>query len=179
MAGPVILIMGPPGAGKSSQARRLGGRDKFVHISTGDLLRGSGDAEIQKMMNEGDLVDPRKVEELLLRQLVALPVETGLVLDGFPREMVEADWLEQELPKLNRQISKVVLLVIDQKESERRNLLRGRQDDSLEAQKERWKEWREMTEPVLNKYRQLGLVAEVDGMGTPDEVAELVAAAVE
>lgn len=173
---PIILIMGPPGAGKSSQAKRLGEQEGFVHVSTGDLLRDSGDQEILEVMKRGDLVDPSRMEQILLDKVMSLPQESTLVLDGFPREVVEAEWLAKELPELGRELKRVILLKIDQAESERRNLLRGRQDDSLEAQKERWVEWHEMTEPVLARYRAQNLVTEVDGLGTPDEVAKRVAA---
>jgi adenylate kinase len=175
----VIVIMGPPGAGKSSQAKRMGERTGFAHIATGDLARSVTDPNLAAAVRRGELLDSKVMDLLLKEELERVSPEQVVILDGFPRRREDAQWLQAELPRLNRRLRKAIFLVIEPEESKRRNLLRGRPDDSIEAQAERWREYTEETLPVVEEYRRTGLLAEVNGTGSQEEVARRIRGAID
>jgi adenylate kinase family enzyme len=160
MAAPVILVMGPPGAGKSSQARLLAERSGYAHIATGDLARKVTDPVLAAAVARGDLLDSKVMDSLLQGALEKIPPEQTVIIDGFPRRVEDESWLEHELPKLGREVRKAIFLVVDPEESRKRNLRRGRADDTPEAQAERWREYREETMPVIENFRRGGRLVE-------------------
>ncbi len=165
--------MGPPGAGKGTQAALLATRLGGVHLSSGQLLRGSGEPRLQAIMAAGQLVASADVERLLTGAIRAVPADRPIILDGFVRESSDLAWLEPELTQLDRSITAVINLAIDRPAAVARNLQRGRADDTPAAQAERWRRYAE-ERPVLEHYRELGLLHEVDGVGTVEAVAERI-----
>lgn len=179
MAAPVIIVMGPPGAGKGTQCQILAERLNGVHLSSGELLRASANPKIQETMARGELAESADVIEVFDQALIKVSPHQPIVIDGFTRMKQEAEWLQQRLPALGRSISMVINLVIDQQESIQRNYQRGRQDDALSAQYKRWEEYMEETQPVLSYYNQQGLLKEIDGNGSVEEVSERIKQALE
>jgi adenylate kinase len=171
LAETLIVLLGPTGAGKTVQAKILASTGRWVHISTGDLLRRSPDPELQTIIDSGQLAPSSAVEQLLEEALEEIPSGQRIILDGFPRMLDEAEWLDGLLQKLQRPLTKVLLLEVDAEESRRRLEARGRADDAPDALARKWDEYRRDTLPVLDRYRQRGLLTSIDGMGNVEEVA--------
>ncbi len=170
MSAPVITIMGPIGAGKTVQAQSLAGALGWETFSTGQLVRDDNNEAVKAIMNSGKLSPTEYIQDLVLRKLRTIPDGKGIILDGSPRMMPEAERLDKELPAMGRKINLVVFLQIAEPEVERRLAQRGRPDDAPEIIKVRWQEYQCDTMPVVEHYRTKGVVAEVDALGTPQEV---------
>jgi adenylate kinase len=171
--------MGPPNAGKDVQAERLAARLGAVHLSSGELLRKEKDPRLMALMATGALVPSADFERILSQAIAAVPAEQPIVLAGIAKKPGEAEWLLEQLPKLGRKLSKVVMITIDKEVSHERSRQRGRFDDHPEVQDERWARFFEETMRSVEIFRKLGLVVEVDGSGTEDEVTELIGRALE
>ena len=162
-----LILIGPPGAGKGTQAVRLRDELGLVHLSTGDLLRDHMaratelGARVTRFMDSGRLVPDALVTELLLSELPP----SRFLLDGFPRTPAQADALAEV-----REISAAVLLDVPDAAVIDRLAGRGREDDRAEVVAERLRVYHEQTEPLVEYYAALGLLRRVDGSGTPDEV---------
>ena len=167
MAG-LIIFMGPTGAGKSIQAERLAAEFDFVHISSGDLLRR--DATEAAVMATGQLVPSVDVERLVSAAVTAVAPDQAIILDGFPRSLDEAVWLEGQLNVWGRTLSHVVLFEIDEAASASRLEARQRPDDTPAALKRKWQEYRELTEPVVAHYDERSWLTRVDGNASVDHV---------
>jgi len=174
MAGPVVTIMGPQGSGKGTQAKLLGERHGWVPLSSGELLRASSDPEVQAIMNRGELAPSELVNRVIGRAMVALDPGQGIILDGFPRMLDEAKWLEAELAKLDRSLTRVIMVNIDHEASVARLQSRGRTDDTLAGIEERLALYERETRPVVAYFAAKGLVREVNGIGSVEEVAKRV-----
>ena len=195
---PRILLLGAPGAGKGTQSKRLADEYDIDHITTGDALRANRDMETphgtpREYMEAGELVPDEVVNEIVVE---ALSDADGFVLDGYPRNLAQAEFLSERAD-----LDAVVYL--DVSESELIDRLTGRRvcpecgasyhvefnppaepgvcdvcgselvqrdDDSEETVRERLRVYRENTQPVVEHYRDEGVLVEVDGEGTPDEV---------
>lgn len=159
-----IVIMGPQGSGKSTQAELLANKLNLPHIETGNVYREQAreNSEIRSVLEKGGLIDDKTTFEVVDRHLAKL--KGGFVLDGFPRTLVQA---QRELIL----IDKVVYINLSDKEAIGRLLKRGRSDDKIETIKERLRLFHERTEPILDYYRSQGKLLEVDGSGTIEEVA--------
>jgi adenylate kinase len=162
-----LILLGPPGAGKGTQAARLREALGVSHVSTGELLREhmaratSLGARVRQFMDAGRLVPDALVTELLLSELP----ERGFLLDGFPRTPAQADVLAKV-----RDVSAAVLIdVPDQLVSERLSG-RGRADDRAEIVRERLRVYHEQTEPLIEYYTALGMLRRVAGTDSPDAV---------
>jgi adenylate kinase len=160
--------MGPTGAGKSVQAQLLAADRGWVHLSTGRLLRADPVASLN--LTDGELVPDEVVERVLETAVRALPPAQSIVLDGFPRTVGEAIWLEDRLVAWGRTLRRTVLIAVDQATSQARLSSRGRSDDSLEAQVAKWQAYETATRPVITYYKQRHELTEVDGSGTVEDV---------
>ncbi|WP_433727850.1 adenylate kinase [Nocardia sp. CA-129566] len=169
-----LVLLGPPGAGKGTQADLLSDKLGVPHISTGDLFRTNISAqtplgrEAQKYINAGDLV-PSDVTNRMVEARVAEPdAANGFVLDGYPRTVDQADALEKILSDMDKKLDAVLCFVVPEDTVVSRMMARGRADDNEDVIRNRLRVYREETEPLLEHYD--GLVVSVDGVGEIDEV---------
>lgn len=177
MAAQVDVILGPSGSGKSAQADRLAVSRRYVHLSSGDLLRAKASPEVQADIRAGKLA-PSNVTEALVEEVIAgIDPNLPILLDGFPRMNEQVDWLEEFLSKSGRKLQRVIFLNVPDGELALRLQKRQRNDDTPTASAERYKQFKKATMDVVKHYRKQHLLVEVDGVGTPEEVADRIAAA--
>ena len=182
-----LVMFGPPGAGKGTQAKRLVADYGWMQLSTGDMLRAAiaaGDElglRVKAVIDRGDLVSDEIVIELIENRLPDAERSGGAIFDGFPRTVAQAEALDELLKSRGTQIDKVVRLVVDQDElvarMEKRAAEEGRADDTVEAFKVRLENYNTQTAPLIPYYETQGKLSDVDGMGDMDEVAARIAAA--
>jgi len=175
-----LLLLGAPGAGKGTQAVRLAARLGIPHVSTGDLLRAAVaqgtplGREAKAFMDRGELVPDSIVIGVAAERLARPDAKTGFVLDGFPRTVAQAEALDVELSRLGTQLDRCLALVTDEAALVARLLKRaqieGRSDDNEATILNRMRIYRAQTEPLIARYRRTGLLREIDGMGTIEEV---------
>ena len=174
-----LLFLGPPGAGKGTQAACLCESHAMKHLSTGDLLRGEVAAgselgkEAEAVMNRGELVSDALVLAIVESQMKALD-GGGWLLDGFPRTVPQAEALEPLLAQLQQPIEAVVLLELDDAVLIERMLCRGRADDNEEVIRNRLEVYREKTAPLINYYKNLGLLISFPAEGSVDAVTQRI-----
>jgi len=176
-----ILILGPQGSGKGTQAKRIAARYGVPHVATGDILRSAvaDGSELGKrvapILESGDLV-PDDLMVDLIRERIA--EERGFVLDGFPRTVPQAEALDAMLDEIGKPVDAVLLLqVSDDVALERligRGRAEGRADDAPDAIRNRLRLYHGLTEPVVERYRGEGTLVGVDGEQSIDEVAEAI-----
>lgn len=182
-----LLIVGPPGAGKGTQATGIAERYGIPAISTGDIFRKNikEGTELGKLAQEitsrGDLVPDSLTNDLVRDRLAEDDAQGGFLLDGYPRTLAQVEALTALLGSQGVELDAVISLTVDEDVVVERLLKRaeeqGRVDDNEETIRHRQHVYREETEPLLVVYRERGLVVEVDGMGSIDEVGEAIAAA--
>ena len=176
-----VVLLGAPGAGKGTQAPVLAAAISGVHLSTGDMLRDAVrrgtplGRRAQAIMEAGELV-PDDVVIGLVRERIALPdAAKGFLLDGFPRTIEQAEALDRILRGNAAPLDGVINLLVPEGTLLERLLgraaLEGRSDDRRETVAERLRIYREKTAPLVQHYRDLGLLTDVDGSGSIDEVA--------
>lgn len=169
-----LLFLGPPGAGKGTQAERLAAHEGLLHLSTGDLLRAevrAGTAlgqEAEAVMARGELVSDALVLAIVRSRLEGH--SGGWLLDGFPRNLGQAEALDVLLASLDQRIEAVILLELDDALLVQRLLGRGRSDDNAEVIGHRLTVYREQTAPLVSHYEGLGLLRRVDGAGSVEEI---------
>ena len=184
-----LLIMGPPGAGKGTQAKFVAEHFKIPAISTGDIFRANvsqGTAlgvEAKKYMDAGEYV-PDQITNLMVRNRIDDPdAVSGFLLDGYPRTLQQVETLDAALAESGKSLDAVVSLVADIDEVVARLLKRaessGRSDDNEETIRVRQQVYATETAPLLDLYRDRGLLVEVDGLGPIDEVSERIFAALD
>ena len=176
-----LLLLGPPGAGKGTQAERIVAKLGIPQISTGDMLRAAVKAgtkvglEAKAFMERGDLVPDAVVIGVAEERLGQPDAKNGFILDGFPRTAAQAAALDGLLAKRGIRLERCVALQVDEDELVKRLLRRaeieGRSDDNETTIRNRMRVYREQTQPLIDHYRSLGVLAEVDGEGSIDEVA--------
>ncbi len=180
-----VVLLGPPGAGKGTQAQLIAGRLGVPAISTGDIFRAnvSGQTELGQQaktyMDAGDLV-PDEITVAMVKDRLAEPdAKAGFLLDGFPRTIAQAEQLRSSLSDLGQGLDRVLELVVEEDElvrrlSGRRMLVDGqmvqRDDDKPETVRHRLQGYREQTEPLTGFYRETGLLSRVDAIGSVEEV---------
>jgi adenylate kinase len=182
-----MLIVGPPGAGKGTQASRITSAYGIPDISTGDIFRAniSGGTElgrlVQSILADGGLV-PDEVTNDMVRDRVCQPdCMEGFILDGYPRTLAQVDALDGMLKSLDTQLDRVVELTVDVDEVVRRLHQRaveeGRDDDTPPVIRRRQEVYQQDTAPLVDVYTERGLLVKIDGMGEVDEVTERIEAA--
>lgn len=175
-----IVLLGPPGSGKGTQASILCDRLGLAHISTGVLLRDAVERgtelgrKAQGFMDAGELVPDDLVLGLIEERLGQDDVDAGFILDGYPRNLAQAEALEQLLARLGRPIDVAVSVTVEEDEIidrlSKRAIEEGRSDDTAEVIRNRMRVYAEQTAPVARHYAARGQLREVDGMG---EIAEV------
>jgi adenylate kinase len=175
-----IILIGPPGAGKGTQAKMLEQALGLPQISTGDLFRYNlrNETELGKLartyMDKGELV-PDEVTVAMVRDRLAQPdAASGAILDGFPRTQAQADALDQLLESLGGRITIVPNIVVDREELVqrlvKRSLIEGRADDTEDTIRNRMRVYEEQTKPLLDYYKRSGLVVDVNGQQSVEAV---------
>ncbi len=186
-----LILFGPPGSGKGTQAERLKEHFNLLHISTGDLLRNeiaNGTKlglEAKQFMDAGQLV-PDAVVIGMLGGAVEQAKSTGkkgIIFDGFPRTTAQAEALEHMLAEKGTSVSCVLSLVVDEEELTQRILKRGltsgRSDDNdIETIRKRVQEYRTKTEPVASFYKDRDLLSAIEGVGSIDSITQALMNAV-
>lgn len=181
--------MGPPGAGKGTQAAVVAEKYGIPAISTGDIFRanvGEGTPlglEAKRYMDAGEYV-PDSVTNNMVRDRLAQPdAEPGFLLDGYPRTLAQVEELDGMLAASGASLDAVVVLTVDSEELVQRLLKRaetsGRSDDTEEVIRHRQDVYTEQTAPLIDVYRDRGLLLEVDGLGEVTEVSERIFAALD
>jgi adenylate kinase len=179
-----LVVIGPPGAGKGTQAQRLLKYLGVPHISTGEILRAAvekGSREgilAEKYIREGSLVPDPVIIDLVGQRLEENDCKRGCLLDGFPRTLGQAKALDAFLEEHCGPLDSVLELKVDENVLVERLARRGRSDDEPQVVRQRLRTYRERTEPLLDYYRSRGVLQTVDGVGTEDEVFERMKAAV-
>lgn len=180
-----LLIIGPPGSGKGTQAQRLSNRLGIVALSTGDIFRRHVrertllGKQAQQCLDSGDLVPDVVTNDMVGQRLGLADAEDGFLLDGYPRTLAQVSALDRMLAANQTQLDAVVELAIDDEQVIRRLLARtdGRSDDNEEVIRHRLDLYHRQTKAVVAEYETRGLLSEVDGVGPVDEVTERVLAA--
>ncbi|MDO5094078.1 MAG: adenylate kinase [Propionibacteriaceae bacterium] len=184
-----MLIMGAPGAGKGTQASALSNAYEVPAISTGDIFRANIreatdlGVKVKALIDAGEYV-PDDITEAIVAQRLAEPdCESGFLLDGFPRTMHQVHFLDRHLEGQRRRLNAVVSLMVEPDLLVARLLDRaakeGRADDNEDTIRRRMEVYAGQTAPLLFHYERQGLLVEVEGSGTVDEVRERMLEAVE
>lgn len=166
----MIILIGPQGSGKGTQAQLLVEKYKARHLSTGDVLRRSKDKKIHKLLEKGQLIDDVTMAKVLAAELAKLPKDARIILDGYPRTMPQVVLLEDILSKLGQAAESVILLDLPREETIERLLKRGRKDDTKKAISHRLQQFEDETKPVIEHYSKQGVVHKVNGLGSVEEV---------
>jgi len=179
-----MLLLGPPGAGKGTQALRLVAKLGIPQISTGDMLRGAVAAgteigrKAQDFMDRGELVPDAVVIGVAEERLSQSDAESGFVLDGFPRTAAQAEALDTLLEGMGTNLERCVAIDVDEDSLVTRLLgraqIEGRSDDSEDTIRTRMSVYRAQTAPLVDYYRKRGILAEVDGLGSVEEIAKRI-----
>jgi len=208
-----LVLLGAPGVGKGTQAKKIASRYSIAHVSTGDILRteiGNGSImgkKAEEFVHSGKLVPDALIIDMIREEFKTDKFKTGFLMDGFPRTLEQAQKFGALLAELEISIDKVVNIIVDENEiinritnrivcndckkifkisdfEDETNLtcdicgssLNKRKDDSEEIIKNRLEVYKKQTEPLVEFYRELGLLEEVDGLGTENEIFERILA---
>lgn len=179
-----LLIIGPPGAGKGTQAVKIAEKLNIPAISTGDIFRKNIKEETElgkeakSYIDSGNLVPDSVTNRMVRARLAESDTASGFLLDGYPRNTAQVGELDSILADMGQEIGQVLLLVADNDELVERLLGRaakeGRSDDNEEVIRHRLKVYEEETAPLIALYSERGLVTQIDGLGDIDEVTERI-----
>jgi adenylate kinase len=179
-----IILMGPPGAGKGTQAKVVAEHFGVPAISTGDIFRFNVSegtelgVKAKQYMDAGEYV-PDEITNLMVRNRIdESDAEPGFLLDGYPRTLAQVEELDGMIKFTGHELDAVVVLTVDSEELVQRLLARaetdGRSDDTEDVIRRRQEVYAEQTEPLIDVYRDRNLLIEVDGMGEVDEVTKRI-----
>lgn len=184
-----LIIMGPPGAGKGTQATFIAERYGIPAISTGDIFRANVSQgtplglEAKRYMDAGEYVPDEVTNSMVRNRIAEDDARTGFLLDGYPRTVAQVAELDGMLTDAGLALDAAVVLTVDREVIVERLLHRatveGRADDTEEVIRRRQEVYEEQTAPLVDVYRDRGLLVEVDGIGEVDEVTQRVLAAIE
>jgi adenylate kinase len=181
-----LILLGPPGAGKGTQAQRLVEKHRLPQLSTGDMLRAAVKAETavgkraKAVMDAGELVSDSIVNAIVAERIDEADCKNGFILDGYPRTLAQADAVEAMLAERGLKLDAVIELVVDDKALVGRIVRRAeeakaagqavRKDDNPEVFEERLREYYKKTAPLIGYYHAKGILKGVDGMAGINEV---------
>jgi adenylate kinase len=182
-----LVLLGPPGAGKGTQAQRLVARHGILHLSTGDMLRAAVAAgtpvgkRAKAIMDRGDLVPDDVMIEIIADRLARPDAAKGFILDGFPRTVKQAEALDGLLERMGLKLDAIIEVEVDEaaligRIAKRASETAGgaRADDTEETLRKRLAVYREQTAPVAAHYARKGRLSKVNGMASMDEVSEAI-----
>ncbi len=183
----ILIFLGPPGAGKGTQAKRIAATYKIPQLSTGDMLRAAVAAgtpvgkQAKKVIDAGQLVSDEIVAGIVADRIDETDCEKGFLLDGFPRTLAQAEMLDKILQDRDRSLTTVLLLKVDEDAllARLRNRIEEtmkaggevRSDDNVETFTKRLRVYKEQTAPLIPFYEEKGVLRVVDGMGSIDAVS--------
>jgi adenylate kinase len=184
-----LVIMGPPGAGKGTQATLIAEHYGIPAISTGDMFRAMKTADtplarqVREIMESGGYVSDEITNAIVADRLGNSDCESGFLLDGYPRTLQQVQTLDDYLAETTRPLNAVISLVADVDEVVarllRRAVIDGRSDDNEETIRVRLQVYAEQTAPLLDVYRSRGVLVEVNGHGEVQEVSKRIFAALD
>jgi adenylate kinase len=184
-----LILMGPPGAGKGTQAKVISARLGVPAVSTGDIFRANVSegtplgVEAKRYMDAGDYVPDEVTNAMVRDRLAQDDAARGFLLDGYPRTVAQVAELDSMLRDAGTSLDAVVVLTVNDEELVQRLLKRaeteGRTDDTEKVVRHRQDVYNEQTAPLIEVYAERGLLVEVDGMGVVDEVTARVFAALD
>jgi adenylate kinase len=185
-----LILLGPPGAGKGTQAQRLVEKHGIPQLSTGDMLRAAVAAQTEvgkrakAVMDAGELVSDEIVNAIVAERIDQPDAANGFILDGYPRTLAQADAVEAMLNERGTELDAVIELVVDDKALVGRILKRAedakaagqpvRKDDNAQVFDERLREYYKKTAPLIGYYHAKGKLVGVDGMAEIDAVTKLI-----
>lgn len=181
-----LILFGPPGAGKGTQAEKIEHHFNIPHLSTGNIFRENIKnktelgKKVKSILDSGELVPDETVVDLVADELESPEYDNGYILDGFPRTVAQAEALDKYLSKKGDKIDHFLTLEVPEDELVNRILSRGegRSDDTPEKIKTRLEVYNNETSPVLNYYQQQGVVKKIDGVGSIEEIFDRIKKAV-
>ncbi|MHB1252739.1 MAG: adenylate kinase [Candidatus Humimicrobiaceae bacterium] len=208
-----LILLGAPGVGKGTQAKKIASRYAIAHVSTGDILRteiGNGSVlgkKAEEFVHSGALVPDELIIDMIREEFKTDKFKNGFLMDGFPRTLEQAEKFTSLLEELGISIDKVINIIVDENEIIKRitsrivcsdckkvfklsdfkdeksltcdicgSRLNKRKDDSKEIIKNRLDVYKEQTEPLVKFYMELGLLENIDGLGTENEIFERILA---
>ncbi len=184
-----LILMGPPGAGKGTQATTVAAHFGIPAISTGDIFRANVSAgtplgvEARRFMDAGEYVADEITNQMVRNRIDEPDAEPGFLLDGYPRTPAQVAELDGMITFTGHKLDAAVVLLVDPEELVARLLQRaqtdGRADDTEDVIRRRQEVYAEQTAPLIDLYRARGILVEVDGVGAVDEVTERIFAALD
>jgi adenylate kinase len=183
-----VLVLGPQGSGKGTQAKRISAEHEIPHISTGDMFRALDDAsprgrEVNEIMERGDLVPDEITIQMIRERLADDDAGDGFILDGFPRNLTQAEALDEMLREIGRGLDVIFFFDLDDETAKERALGRaheeGRVDDTPETIAHRLAIYHQQTEPVVEYYRTTGKLVPLHAGRTVEEVFNEVESALD
>ena len=179
-----LVIFGPPGSGKGTQAVRLAEELNIVHLSTGDMLRAAvkNQTELGKraesFMNKGELVPDDLIISMIEEKVAEGELSRGFILDGFPRTIPQAETLREMFAQHDLSLDKAILLQVGDdeivKRLNKRAEIEGRADDNEATVRNRLEVYKKQTKPIEDFYRKESIVTEIQGEDSPDRVFEAI-----